>query len=253
MSESEKLDILMEELANLDMFIKLLKYASAKQSMLKCFQALLSDGKPIAFELCNKYVGKIQDEFLDAEVDGLNKQQGQPDDLLTITNHGLRIGSFFSESGCLEESLSVLSTVLKLIGRLDRDQCSTVLLELSCLQKLLHAQAAYSCFKEASQSSLLALNLIRSNPLDETGQATAKSVPMSLLANLYQQISVLHFCRSEYDFSYKWSLKALKCIRQDSPTKIIVDVLRQAAKSCVVKRRFQCATMLIKQAVTRAR
>jgi hypothetical protein len=250
MSESEKLDILMEELANLDMFIKLLKYASAKQSMLKCFQALLSDGKPIAFELCNKYVCKTQDEYPDGAMDTLNANK-QPDDMLTMINHGMRLGTFFSDSGCLEESLSVLSTVLKLIERLDRDPSITVLLELSCLQKLLHAQAAYSCFKEASQSSLRALNFIKSNPLDET--QSAKSVPMSLLANLYQQISVLHFCRSEYDLSYKWSLKALQCIRQDSPTKIIVDVLRQAAKSCVVKRRFQCATMLIKQAVTRAR
>lgn len=36
-------------------------------------------------------------------------------------------------------------------------------------------------------------------------------------------------------------------------SRIIVDVLRQVAKSCVVKRQFQLASMLIKQAVCRAR
>lgn len=78
-------------------------------------------------------------------------------------------------------------------------------------------------------------------------------IPNSLLANIYQQISVLHFYRSEYDLSYRWSIRALKHINKNTPDKIIVDVLRQVAKSCVVKRQFQLASMLIKQAVCRAR
>jgi hypothetical protein len=132
-------------------------------------------------------------------------------------NHGLRLGTFFSESGCLEKSLCVLGTVLKLIQQLDKTQYSTILLELSCLQKVLHAQAANSCFKDAAQSSLLALNIIKCNSLGTT--IPDNQVSNSLLANLYQQISVLHFCRSEYDLSYEWSLKALQYIKQNSPTK----------------------------------
>lgn len=43
------------------------------------------------------------------------------------------------------------------------------------------------------------------------------NIPNSLLANIYQQISVLHFYRSEYDLSYRWSIRALKHINKHTP------------------------------------
>ena len=61
---------------------------------------------------------------------------------------------------------------------------------------------------------------------------------------------MLHFSRSEYDTSYKWAIKALNYLSHDIPQKISVDVLRQAAKSCVIKRKFQVANLLINSAVT---
>jgi len=51
----------------------------------------------------------------------------------------------------------------------------------------------------------------------------------------------------------RWSIEALKQLRPSLPAGIIVDVLRQAAKSCVVKREFQKADLLIKEAVYLAR
>ena len=45
----------------------------------------------------------------------------------------------------------------------------------------------------------------------------------------------------------------MKQLKPSLPARIKIDVLRQAAKSCVVKREFQKAGLLIKQAVYLAR
>lgn len=198
----------------------------------------MSNGQPIASELRTKYVlnSKL---FLSEEC------SKQPDkEYLSNIDTGLRLGTFLSESGWLEESLNVLTQVLLLIERLDYDY-TTLIIELDCLQRLLHAQATFCCFKEAATTQTLALDIV-----DKIG---VERVPNCLLANLYIQISVLHFSRSEYDLSYSWSVKALKKLKQNTPDKIVVDVLRQAAKSCVVKRHFKRANMLITLAVKRAK
>jgi len=46
-----------------------------------------------------------------------------------------------------------------------------------------------------------------------------------------------------------WSVEALKQVKPDLPCGVIIDVLRQVAKSCVVKREFKRAEFLAKQAV----
>jgi len=54
-------------------------------------------------------------------------------------------------------------------------------------------------------------------------------------------------------FILRWSIEALKQLKSSLPAGVIVDVLRQAAKSCVVKREFQKADLLIKEAIYLAR
>ena len=44
-------------------------------------------------------------------------------------------------------------------------------------------------------------------------------------------------------------MDAVKLLTPQSPAKLAVDVLRQASKSCVVKREFTKAELLVKQAV----
>lgn len=167
---------------------------------------------------------------------------------------GLRLGSFLYESGWLEDSLKVLDITKTMINELDEDYAK-LLLQLSCLQKHLHVQALFCCYKEASITTTQALNLIDKIQKSYTSNHVALSisctngVPDSLLASVYHELSVLHFNRSEYDLSYNWGVKALEFLRTDTPAKISVDVLRQSAKSCVVKRKFQIANLLINSAV----
>ena len=84
------------------------------------------------------------------------------------------------------------------------------------------------------------------------------------LAHIYNEFSSHHFVKSDYHevtenvfllFSmvspqaYTWAMEAVKLLTPQSPAKLAVDVLRQASKSCVVKREFTKAELLVKQAV----
>ena len=49
--------------------------------------------------------------------------------------------------------------------------------------------------------------------------------------------------------AYRWSVEALKQVKPGLPSRVTIDVLRQVAKSCVVKREFKRAGLLARQAV----
>ncbi|XP_075445734.1 amyloid protein-binding protein 2 isoform X2 [Ascaphus truei] len=72
-------------------------------------------------------------------------------------------------------------------------------------------------------------------------------------AALYGELCALLFAKSHYDEAYKWCIEAMKEITSGLPVKVVVDVLRQASKACVVKREFKKAEQLIKHAVYLAR
>lgn len=139
--------------------------------------------------------------------------------------------------------------------------------------RLLHAQTAYSSFIEAAETYKLALETLEK--LKSAGYTEINH------AALYCEFSALFFAKSEYEQSYRfvfwthflsykrskydieicvicnwkccvwfsWSIEALKQLKSSLPARIIVDVLRQATKSCVLKREFQKAGLLSKQAV----
>ncbi|ODN04724.1 Amyloid protein-binding protein 2, partial [Orchesella cincta] len=76
------------------------------------------------------------------------------------------------------------------------------------------------------------------------------------LAGIYSAFSSLSFLECSYNDALDWSIKALEELKEVlncTETRAIVDILRQAAKSCVVKREFHKAELLIKEAVYLAR
>ncbi|XP_043270532.1 amyloid protein-binding protein 2 isoform X2 [Venturia canescens] len=161
-----------------------------------------------------------------------------------IINLGLRLGGFLSDAGwyCESERVLLACKELCLTGGDNRETwCRT----LDCCHKLLHAQAVYCAFRGAAETHELALSTVEK--LKAAGYGNTNH------AALYAEFSVLFFTRSEYDKSYRWSLAALKELVPSLPARITINVLRQAAKSCVVKREFQRAGLLIRQAVYLAR
>lgn len=306
-------DILLVQLTDLDTFNRLIRKASLKQIMFKCVQTLMTAHRMVVSELQTNFcrstsVYYLQNVAVTAAVrdacledyagaqNGDGQEQSQDTSWRAVAafvdqiDNGIRLGSFLCESGWLEDSLHVFNITLDMIQLL-RASYMRYLIELNCIQKLLCAQTAFCCFKEANVTCAQALAIIdkltqqhqqdlkqqtgscqpcSSNSTSSSSSSSSRksshsfssngedvdplsNIPNSLLANVYQQISVLHFYRSEYDLSYRWSIRALKHINKHTPDRIIVDVLRQVAKSCVVKRQFQSASMLIKQAVCRAR
>lgn len=307
-------DILLVQLTDLDTFNRLIRKASLKQIMFKCVQTLMTAHRMVVSELQTNFcrstsvyylqnvavTAAVRDACLEDYAGAQNRdgQEQSPDTswravaaFVDQIDNGIRLGSFLCESGWLEDSLHVFNITLDMIQLL-RASYMRYLIELNCIQKLLCAQTAFCCFKEANVTCAQALAIIdkltqqhqqdlkqqtgscqpcssNSSSSSSSSSSSRKSshsfnsngedvdplsnIPNSLLANVYQQISVLHFYRSEYDLSYRWSIRALKHINKHTPDRIIVDVLRQVAKSCVVKRQFQSASMLIKQAVCRAR
>uniref|UniRef100_A0AAJ7SMA9 Amyloid protein-binding protein 2 n=1 Tax=Petromyzon marinus TaxID=7757 RepID=A0AAJ7SMA9_PETMA len=70
---------------------------------------------------------------------------------------------------------------------------------------------------------------------------------------LYGELCSLLFAKSHYDEAYRWCVCAVQELGPGVPVKVVVDVLRQASKACVVKREFKRAEQLIKHAVYLAR
>jgi hypothetical protein len=242
---------------------------------------MMKNDKPLASELQRIFVQRTQyllkeqivyenNEKLVALVDDTKDDNSNNSDVYVNINSsrnyfkeidkGMRLGTFLYECGWLEDSLKILHVTRSLINELS-DSYRKLLLLLNCLQKLLHVQALFCCYKEASITTTYALSLIEqiksmynsgqigeNNNLSGSTSMTA-GIPNSLLANFYNELSMLHFSRSEYDISYKWAVQALEYLCHDTPHKISIDALRQAAKSCVVKRKFQVANLLINSAV----
>lgn len=272
-------DALLAELSDVSLFCKLIRYSSIRNNMYKVFKLMMKNDKPLASELQRKYVQRTKflltdqiiyqnNEKLVSLVDDLLEDRGESTaDVLYLNinssrnyfkeiDKGMRLGTFLYECGWFEDSLKVLQITRNLIQELNDDYRKLLLL-LNCLQKLLHAQALFCCYKDASITTSQSLSLIEQIQsmhnsgqimIDDNRNMTA-GIPNNLLANFYNELSMLHFSRSEFDTSYKWAVKALKYLSQDTPQKIIIDVLRQAAKSCVVKRKFQVANLLINSAV----
>lgn len=81
------------------------------------------------------------------------------------------------------------------------------------------------------------------------------------LAGLYSAFSGLHYLECDYSAALEWSVKALEQLmrkgkegggRKVEP-RLEIDILRQCAKACVVKREFHKAELLVKEAVYLAR
>ncbi|XP_031781635.1 amyloid protein-binding protein 2 [Nasonia vitripennis] len=230
--KDKKLFLLGIEFSDLNILLRMLKVTNRRIHLLKSFQALMENGTKVGTELAISYKLCCQ-----SNKNNLDAQE-------RIINLGLRLGGFLSDAGWYLESEKVLSACkdLCILGPQNPDTwCRT----LDCCHKLLHAQAAYCAFTGAAETYQLALQTIEK--LKNAGYTNTNH------AALYAEFGVLFFIRSEYDQAYKWSVEALKQLTPSIPGHIVINVLRQAAKSCVVKREFQKAGLLIKQAVYLAR
>ncbi|EZA53347.1 hypothetical protein DMN91_004654 [Ooceraea biroi] len=233
--KERKLCILGTELSDLETFSKMLKVTNRRIDLLQIFQAPMEHGVRVGKQLVISY---------NMHCYQVRHPYQHPDAQDKIIHLGLRLGGFLSDAGWYSESQEVLLACKELCmtyNQTPKEWFRT----LDCCHKLLHAQAAYCAFDGAAETHQLAIEMIKR--LKEAHYDDSNH------AALFTEFSVLFFIRSEYDQAYRWSIEALKYLKPSLPARIIIDVLRQAAKSCVVKREFQKAALLIREAVYLAR
>lgn len=146
----------------------------------------------------------------------------------------------------MEDAIVVYQETLYMIQCLDDRYMEHFLLNLDCLQRILNAQSRFCLFNEAHKTSH------RINCLVKLAMDRGQQLPACLLARICKDRSMMHFVRSEYDMSFNWSVRALQLLHNSTVSeRVAIEVLLQAGKSCVVKRQYKRANMLITMAVSR--
>ncbi|GJQ70069.1 putative amyloid protein-binding protein, partial [Trypoxylus dichotomus] len=220
----KRLCLLGLEFSNLDVFKRMLKIKHKRRDLLKMFQ-ILTDHCSNVTELVLNYIKYINSD----------------DPCIEMIDFGLRLGGFFKEGGWYPSAIEVLNAVEGLCKKMELNT-HLLLKLLDCYYKRIYVECYYCITKaEETMNSILAV-------IKQLQQHSA--VPN--LSGLYANFATMYFLRSEYEQAYNWSKKALRLLNEDLPKRTIVDVLRQASKSCVVKRHFAQAELLIKQAMSLA-
>ncbi|KAK9737427.1 hypothetical protein QE152_g10727 [Popillia japonica] len=220
----KRLCLLGLEFSNLDVFKRMLRIKHKRRELLKMFQILTVHCSNVT-ELVSNYLKYIN--FDEPSVE--------------MIDFGLRLGGFFKEGGWYLSSIQILKAVEDLCKKME---CSVPLLLklLDCYYKRIYVECYY-CITNAEEtmnSMLLVLKQLEQQ----------NAVPN--LSGVYANFATMYFLKSEYEQAYNWSQKALRLLNEDLPKRIIIDVLSQASKSCVVKRHFAQAELLIKQAMSLA-
>ncbi|KAL3274086.1 hypothetical protein HHI36_015503 [Cryptolaemus montrouzieri] len=221
--------LLGRELGDLEIFNRLLSVKSKRTKFLKCFQSLLDHGNKttniseILINQYSKYLKKID----------VNSN---------YIDFGLKLGGFLNEGGWYPNCIKVLNIAEELCKRHPRTELILKKL-LDCYHKRIHAEVCYKEFKAADHTYELAQKVV--SELVDLGSSPN-------LAAIYSNFSTLYYMKSEYDEALEWSKKALRLLSHDLPVRIIIEVLRQASKSCIVKRWFNQAGFLIRQALSLA-
>ncbi|CAH0563319.1 unnamed protein product [Brassicogethes aeneus] len=226
MFTEKRLCLLAVEFSELEVFTRMLAVKHKRPKLLKSFQFLIDHGSVVCEDLIGSY----------------EKYTRGGADLHHVVDVGLRLGSFFNEGGWYNHSIKVLN-VTEALCKKHKPDVYLLRKLLDCYHKKIYAEAIYCEFVSAEAT-------FRSS--QETVEDLKKLNALPNLASLYTNYSVYYTWRSEYDEGFRWAIEALKLLKNDLPTRVIIEILRQTAKTCVVKRRFNLAGLLVRQAVNMA-
>ncbi|MPC47850.1 Amyloid protein-binding protein 2 [Portunus trituberculatus] len=179
---------------------------------------------------------KISSVISQAYVDRCNQEALTDKQRDSLVLHGLAISAFLAEAGWLPDAEVILTSCQNLLADSSDPLQKTRALE--CCHRLLHVQNGYCRFEEAEHTYNQAMVLVK----QLQGMGASPN-----LASLYSEFSTLYMLRSNYAEAYSWSVKALQSLVANFPKPPLIDVLRQSAKACVLKREFKKARLLIRQ------
>ncbi|KAK6637218.1 hypothetical protein RUM44_007632 [Polyplax serrata] len=240
--KENSLCLLGDEFSNLETFTRLLKLSKCRLNLHKCFQTLEEHGAGVAKTLTSTYVHNAK------KYSGHSCSKSR----LAIIDTGLRLGSFLTDAAWFEKAEKILFVCKEVCESLEPTTPNKILL-LQCCHKLLRVQALFCNLVGAQKTYEQTLTLI--DDLKAINQAPH-------LAGIYADFSFYFFTKNEFHEAHRHSIAALKELRPVKnsrgsrqsavPAKTVVEVLRHASKSCVVKREFTKAGILVRQAVNLA-
>jgi len=238
-----KFELLSSELSHFPIFSKLLKNGDKRACLHKMLQATAQ---------LNRNIPEIISQAFNTEVEKLvAKLCSNTFNHLTVSNTcktlelGFNLGGFLCEAGWYPAGTTVHRACVNILRKLNQGEPSYVFVKLETLSKLLHSLSSYCQFSEATAVYTELSKFTWDKAI------TIETYPN--LASIYNEFSSHHFVKSNYHDSYTWAMEAVKLLTTNIPPKLTIDVLRQASKSCVVKREFAKAEMLVKQAVCLAK
>ncbi|KAK2574365.1 Amyloid protein-binding protein 2 [Acropora cervicornis] len=208
--ETGKTEVLVAELSELDVVSKVLRAGDTRIKLLTVFQGLREEGFNLSSLLAAEFLKRCHKISLGG---------GSPGRLIIqrILKTGMSLGGFLSEGGWYEDAEDVLTNSYKFCNTREPEDCK---IATKFLTRLLHVRTANCKFDAAKDTFQEAVDI--ASKLDSKNQ---------------------EICLAGYVFS----VKALRKIGPGLPMKAVVDILRNASKACVVKRKFKKAELLIKQ------
>uniref|UniRef100_A0A3Q1AYP9 Amyloid beta precursor protein (cytoplasmic tail) binding protein 2 n=1 Tax=Amphiprion ocellaris TaxID=80972 RepID=A0A3Q1AYP9_AMPOC len=215
------------EFCELEVFAKVLRASDKRHLLHHCFQALMDHGVKVASVLANSFSRRCS--YI-AESDAHVKEKA--------IQFGFVLGGFLSDAGWYGDAEKVFLSCLQLCTL--HSEVLHCYRAVECCVRLLHVRNGNCKYHLGEETFKLAQSYM--DKLAKHGHQANK-------AALYGELCALLFAKSHYDEAYRWCIEAMKEITPGLPVKVIVDVLRQASKACVVKREFRKAEQLIKHAV----
>ncbi|KAK5905164.1 hypothetical protein CesoFtcFv8_006657 [Champsocephalus esox] len=219
------------EFCELEVFAKVLRASDKRHLLHHCFQALMDHGVKVASVLANSFSRRCS--YI-AESDAHVKEKA--------IQFGFVLGGFLSDAGWYGDAEKVFLSCLQLCTL--QSEVLHCFRAVECCVRLLHVRNGNCKYHLGEETFKLAQSYM--DKLAKHGHQANK-------AALYGELCALLFAKSHYDEAYRWCIEAMKEITPGLPAKVVVDVLRQASKACVVKREFRKAEQLIKHAVFLAR
>ncbi|KAI1893381.1 hypothetical protein AGOR_G00123150 [Albula goreensis] len=220
------------EFCELEVFGKVLRASDKRHLLHHGFQALMDHGVKVASVLASSFSRHCS--YI-----ALSEPQVQE----KAVQFGFVLGGFLSDAGWFGEAERVFLACLQLCSL--HEEVLHWYRAVECCVRLLHVRNGNCKYHLGEDTFKLAESYM---------EKLAKHGHQANKAALYGELCALLFAKSHYDEAYRWCIEAMKQITVGClPVRVLVDVLRQASKACVVKREFRKAEQLIKHAVFLAR
>lgn len=222
--------VLREELSDPVLFMRIFTGHNTNQLIVdQCLREASLSGEPVLPALAVNYCDMVLKQPLEA---------GTPEFMRRLLG-ALKLGKYLLEAGWVRSSVNVLTIAEDMISLIVDNRFHRKL-ELDCTQLLLRSKGG--CMAPEANETCKKLLLLIENVTD-----------VDTLVKAYLQVANHHYRAQQYETCHEWALKTMSMITDSTPVEDVIEVLQLEALYCFSKQRYDLGSMLISQAIQRAR